>query len=349
MLYSKNWSCRSNNVSIQPHLTTPSFTDFKFIRYMSVSKQQQEIIDNVVSSFLKTNDTLAKQYLKLRQNVVNLSSKITSEITTSGKINAELLFELKKLDVESSQVSQAYDIYLTRLKDTLKYAETYKPLYLLKLEQQYVALTDAKDSFTTNIAIIRDQSKPIVEKMAKIVASFDKGISYKPGSRARGADILTGKSSNPNPDSTLIDYASTVFEKNTLEEMFVDVDKKLRQLRTVDEINDESSEAKSNEPAPSINIGKYLDETLQNNRAYLRLSDSKYSYDITRTTSVNVGSTSMSLDDCNTAIESLIKEIQGLVEGGALAKERWMSNARKLEVVQTVLQSLEETEMEVDG
>lgn len=316
---------------------------------MSVSKQQQEVIDNVVSSFLKTNDATAKQYLKLRQEALVVSSKIANEITANGNANPELQFELKRLDVESSQLSQTYSMYLERLSDTLKNTEAYRPQYLLKLEQQYVALTEAKDNCTANIARLRDESKPVVEKMSKMAASYDKGIAYKPGSRDRSSDILTSKSSDPNPDSTLIDYASTVFEKSALEEMFVDVDKKLRQLRTADEINDENTESKTNESAPSINLGKYLDEILQNNRAYNRISDSQYAYDITRTTAVNVGSTSMSLDDYNGAIESLVHDIQGLVEGEALAKERWMSNARKLDMVQTLLQSLEDTEMEVDS
>lgn len=316
---------------------------------MSVSKQQQEVIDIVVSSFLKTNDTIAKQYLDLRKEVLNLSSKIANEITANGNANAELLFDLKRLEVESSQISQTYGMYLARLSETLKNTESYKPQYLLKLEQQYIALTEAKDNCTSNITRLREESKPVVEKMSKMAASYDKGIAYKPGSRDRGADICTGKSTNPDPDSTLIDFSSTVFEKTALEDMFVDVDKKLRQLRTVDEIKDDSIESNTSESAPSINIVKYLDEILQNNRAYNHIQDSKYAYDITRTTSVNVGSTSMCLDDYNTAIESVINDIQGLVEGGALAKERWMSNARKLEMVQTILQSVEETEMEVDS
>lgn len=316
---------------------------------MSVSKQQQEVIDIVVSSFLKTNDTIAKQYLDLRKEVLNLSSKIANEITANGNANAELLFDLKRLEVETSQISQTYAMYLARLLETLKNTENYKPQYLLKLEQQYIALTEAKDNCTTNITRLREESKPVVEKMSKLAASYDKGIAYKPGSRDRGADIRTGKSSDHDPDSTLIDFCTTVFEKTALEDMFVDVDKKLRQLRTVDEIKDDSIEANTSESVPSINIVKYLDEILQNNRAYNHIQHSKYVYDITRTTSVNVGSTSMCLDDYNTAIESVINDIQGLVEGGALAKERWMSNARKLEMVQTILQTVEETEMEVDS
>lgn len=319
---------------------------------MSVSKQQQEVIDHAISSFLKTNDVIGRQYLKLRQDALDVSQQIANEVAQKGKATPELILQLKKLEVEASQVSQTYENYLDRVCDTLKYSETHQPQYLLKLEKQYIALVDDRDTYNKHIATLREDSKAVVEKMAKLAQNFEKGISVKQGNKLRGiSDVLTSKTSQPNPDSLLIDYASTIFEKKALLDMFADVDKKLRDLRTVDEISDENpTEPKlSSESAPSINIGKYLDELLQNNRAYFRMDDSNYSYEITRSTSIHVGTSSMNLDDYNVAIESLIKDIQGLVEGGALAKERWMSNARKLKMIQTVLQSLEDTEMELDG
>lgn len=316
---------------------------------MPVTKQQQEVIDNVIASYISTNDDISRQFLKLRQSVLLVSQEIAQKVSKEEQVPTELLFQLKQLEFESSQLSHVYDSHITRISDTLKYAETHESQYLPKLERQFTALTEKKGTQTEHIAKLKDESKPVVEKMVHLAKNFDLGISVKPTGKPRGPpSYLTGKNSKPNSGSTLIDYSSTVFDKSALEELLLDVDQKLQTLRTVDEISDDAG-SKNSEPAPSIDTSKYLGELLQNNRAYLRLADGQYSFDITRSTLANVALSSLNLDEYNVAIEKLISEIQGLVEGGALAKERWLSNARKLELIQTVLQGVEDAEMEVDS
>lgn len=320
---------------------------------MSVSKEQQEVIDIAITSFIQTNDVIGRQYLKVRQDALEVTQQVAQETTQNGKASPELLLRLKELELEASQISQTYESYVDRIKDTLKYSKTHQPQYLANLESQFTVLKKDRDDHNKQIKALREESKPVVEKMGKLTQNFENGLSAKPGvNRQRGTNqYLTSKTSAPNSDSLLIDYASTVFDKQDLVSMFTDVDKKLRELRAVDDIKDDThSEAKPTaDAALSIDIEKHLDELLQNNRAFFRMNDARYSYDITRSSAASLGSSSMSLDDYNLTIESVIKDIQGLVEGGALAKERWMSNARKLEMVQTVLQSIEDAEMELDG
>lgn len=309
---------------------------------MSVTKQQQEIIDNVILSYINTNDDISRQYLKLRQDTLLVSQEIAKKTTQQEEIPTELLFQLKQLEFESSQLSQIYESHILRISETVRYAETHESQYLLKLERQYTALTEKKELQGKLIAKLKDESKPVVEKMALLVKNYDQSISTKSGSRQqRATSKLTSRTSGANPDSTLIDYASTIFEKSHLEDLLLDVDQKLQTLRTVDEIDDKDAPSES---APLINTKKYLDELLQSNRAYLRLDGARYSYDIARSMLANVAPALLSLDEYNVAVEKLISEIQGLVEGGALAKERWLSNARTLELIQAVL----DAQMEVD-
>lgn len=309
---------------------------------MSVTRQQQEIIDNVILSYINTNDDVSRQYLKLRQDILLVSQEIAKRATQQEDIPTELLFRLKQLEFESSQLSQIYESHILRITETVKYAETHESQYLLKLERQYTALTEKKELQGKLIAQLKDKSKPVVENMALLVSNYNQSVSTKSGSRQqRATSKLTSRSSGPNLDATLIDYASTIFEKTHLEELLLDVDQKLQTLRTVDEIDDKEAPSES---VPLINTKKYLDELLQSNRAYLRLDGARYSYDIARSMLANVAPALLSLDEYNVAVEKLISEIQGLVEGGALAKERWLSNARKLELIQAVL----DAQMEVN-
>lgn len=313
---------------------------------MSVSRDQQQIIDNLVATFLKTSDATGKLYLKLRQDVIEVCQQIAREVAQNGKPTPELLLRLRKLEVEASHVSVSYDNYLSRLSETLKYAETHPPQFVQKLEKQYTQLKEENEECNLKLKALKEDSAPVVEKMARLTKSFDKGVSALYSARQRnGGDFRSGRHSKPNPNGVLLDYASSVFDRESLEGMFGDIDQKLRELKTVDEIGNDSSKEKTNE-LRSLDIMKYLDDLLRNNRAYLRVGGDQYSYDISRSTTLNLGTSCSSIDQYNEAIESITDEIRGLVEGGTSAKEKWMNNARKLEAIQTVLKSFEDVEME---
>lgn len=56
---------------------------------------------------------------------------------------------------------------------------------------------------------------------------------------------------------------------------------------------------------------------------------------------------SMTVDDYEQTIQALAREIKDLVGRGAIAKERWLVNAKKLQAIETLLNSFDES-MEVD-
>lgn len=309
-----------------------------------VSNEQQEIIDNVISSYIKTHDNIAQQYLKLRQDIFLVSSQVVDQVQRNGKADVETHFKLQQLELENDKMNHTYAAYVKRLVHSLEFNQNNQPQYLQGLEKLYNELTEKKNDVKTDVDQLREVKKPVVEKMKQLASKFDSGVTVKIGGKLKPpVKVMSSKDAENDPNSVLLDFSSSVFEKTELRAMFGEVDTKLRQLKTVDEVNDPSDTSKPNsEQTHSINIIKYMDELLQNSRAYTHLDDTKYAYDISKSTSVDAGSASMVLDDYGQAIQALTTDIKDLVARGADAKERWISNAKKLETVQAVLQGFDD-------
>lgn len=309
-----------------------------------VTVKQQEIIDNVVSSYIKTHDAIAQQYLKLRQDILEMSTKVGNEIQENGAVKPELLLRLQELTLENDKLSLTYGAHVARIASNLEFSEHSKPQYLEGLESQNAELATKQKLIDADLEQLRESNKPVVDKMKVLASKYETGVTVKIGGKAKPlVKTQTSKGSVSDPESTFIDYESSVFEKSELAALFGDVETKLRQLKTVDEINDatDPSEKGKSDQQP-INIVKYLDELLQNSRAYSHLDETKYSYDIARSSSIDVGSAALSLDDYDHSIQVLTSDIKELVARGAEAKERWLTNARKVELLQAVLQSTED-------
>lgn len=301
------------------------------------SGKQQELIDQIISNYIKTNDNTAKQYLKLRRDALQVASTVQHEVQRNGTVSPETALQLQKLEFEKDKMAELYDAYVLRLKSNLEFSKTHKPQYLNELERQFSALSRQQEKIQADIKVLRGSTKPIVDRMKVLAENYEAAVSIKSGKKPRGvANAITKRGSKPDANSTLIDYASTVFARSELEGLLDDVNKKLGHLKTVDEINE--TDEPSAEAGPSINVKKYLDELLQNSRAYARVDDGTYLFDIAKSASVDVGSSTMVLEDYERAIAVLTSEIRGLVARGAEAKERWIANAKKLEVIQAVLQ-----------
>lgn len=310
-----------------------------------VTSSQQELIDEFISSYIKNNDNIGRQYLKLRQSALEVTTKINEEIKANGATSDESLIQLQQLEFENDKLSETYRQYLSRIGNALDYADNVNPRYLNSLEDKFLDLSSVKEKVEADIEDFRQVKKPIVDKMNSLADRYSQGITVTNKSTQRGKRtyILTGRGSNPDPNSTFIDFSSTVFNKTELRSLFDDTEKKLQNIKTVDEVGESKNEQENLDVSANtlhaINIEKYLDELLQDSRAFSRAGEEEYAYDISKSTSIDVGGSGLVLDDYNRNIDKLTTEIQNLVAGGAAAKERWIINARRLEMVQAVLEN----------
>ncbi|KAF8000958.1 hypothetical protein HF325_004747 [Metschnikowia pulcherrima] len=247
---------------------------------------QQEIIDLAVASYLKTNDNTARQYLKLRQEALEVSQQVRKEVAEAGCVTPETAFKLKKLKFENAKSSLVYEAYIASLTAQLKENGDGKGYISAKLNERYEDLVSKKRQKDEATDKLRSEHKPVIEKMRVLALKFEAGVSVRRSGYSRDRNdirVYGRRDSAPDDVSTLLDYASAVFSRDELEQQLADVESKLASLKTI--------------------------------------------------------------RDYEAAISTLTKEIQGLVARGTEAKERWIRNAQKMEMIHALLQE----DMEIDG
>lgn len=310
---------------------------------------QQEIIDIAIETYIKTNDNTARQYLKLRQDTLETAQFVKREIAEFGKVSAETSLRLEKLKFEHAKTSLIYRAYIDNISLKLDGSGTTGAQVSAKLGERYDELLRKKDTQDAKMQQLKTEHKPVVEKMRQLASNFEARIGHRRNSSrsdTSGNSRLTPRGSAPDEDNVLLDFASTAFSIDELELQFADVDSKLAALKTVDEISNETDSVDGlSFENPSIELTKYLTDLLQNGRAYGRIDDATYHFDVTKSASGDLGGTTSVIDDYESAINKLTKEIQGLVARGTEAKERWISNAQKVEMILALL----DESMVIDG
>lgn len=294
---------------------------------MSISRRQQELLDESIASYIKNNDKTSQQYLKTRQEIYRVSSDVARARVAGSEPLKNDLFELQKLQYEFDKASGLYIEHLRHISTSLDISESIKSPYLDELDVEYAELSHRKNTLKEHIRDLRDDKKPLIDDMKKLQKSFDSSVSTRLAKK-RGH----GNRKNDAKEPTEIGPESALFSPEELRAMFEDVDKKLRSLRTVDEVNEEGSE----KHASHVNILRHLNDHIETNRAYKRVAG-RYQYDISRSTLIDAGNAGSVIDDYDKAIENVTAAIKDLIEHGAEAKERWSVNAKKLESVRVVL------------
>lgn len=308
-----------------------------------ITNEQQSVIDAAIDSYISTHDNDAYQYLKFRQSVLETVKQIQKE-KEDGEVSEESLKRLQELNFENEKYKVSYPAYVERLSGRIDFAGSNTPQYLSELEKNYVELSKENEELKANLATLREEYAPIADRMEKMVGKFEFSFT----NRGRGPSTIGFRERAPNPNGTFIDYQSTVFDKSELQESLKSLDDELKNLKTVDEIDEgEDENPKTETKQHSIDTLKRLNELLDWLKAARRLGSLQISFDLSRSMNTPKDAKSMTVDDYEQTIQALAREIKDLVGRGAIAKERWLVNAKKLQAIETLLNSFDES-MEVD-
>lgn len=283
-----------------------------------LTRKQQDIIDESISSYIKNYDKVAQQYLKLRQEVYTTLQLIEA--------NEESKIQVAKLRYEADRVCAGYALHLDRLKLNLDAKSAISPSYVEELESQYLILNEKKKTLTADIKDLKENQKPLLDQVKVLTTNFAQGVSGKTAKRKNIHELTS------DDTRKTIDVVSSVFSYDELRELFTDLNESLKELKTVD-----------GEERRGFDIIEYLDSHVKDNRAFRKVDD-KYLYDIANKTIMDAGSGSSSIDDIDKTIAGLSSNLKDLIEHGTEAKERWSLNARKLDRAREALND----EMEVD-
>lgn len=251
-----------------------------------VNTKQQRLIDETTSNYVKYEDKLSSQYLKLRQDIFQLHVSISKEVTSEAKYKVQLYrFELDKMVLQ-------YTNHLNELIQLLEISKSFSSPYEDQLAIQFEALTTRFTTLQDSITNIKQVQKPLLDKMTVLVKKF-----HNPVQEVQ-AGIVYDK------ESTDLDTNTLVFSSKEIKDLFKDFD-----------------------------FGVDVTNILQNTRLFQKLDDEKYRFKLTKSL-VND-----KIEDFDKLIGTTVESIQQqIVEGGEI-KERWNGNAKKLELIRSILES----------
>lgn len=311
-----------------------------------ITRKQQDIIDDAISSYIKNYDKVALQYVKLRQEIYEITSTIVRKIINEESIDADKI-KLAKIRYESDKIVEIYKLHIKKLTQNVEIQKTIDPPYLKKLETEYTILANTKQDLIEQIKDLKNDKKPLIDDMRSLTSNFLKDV-IKKTSKLKSIYKIDDISLKSNSNSRTIDLSSSVFSYDELKELFTDINNQLRKLKTIDEIDNLNNTTNNTTTSHSLNILKYLDDHISNNESFKQVGDDKFLYDISKATA-SVSNNSLNvIDEYDKSIQSLTINIKDLIEHGAEAKERWSLNAKKLEKVKETLELFDDN-MELDG
>ena len=305
-----------------------------------ITNKQQDLIDEVISNYLKNYDKIAQQYLKIRQDIFELTRTISKEITESkeGLVSDSSKFKIQQLLYEFDKVCEIYKIHLQNLNLNFDIKQSIPSTYIEELNSQYDALLAKKTDLESEIDTLKNVQKPLLDKMRLLLKSFENGLNSRTAKRMNR--IVSDGINEPDENSKDIDVQSLIFHSADMKTLFSDVDTKLNQLKNIGNDNDSDNIIDTNQPK---NITRYIDEHLRNGRTFHLLEEDKYIYDVSKSATVDTATSLTSVDEYDRMIENLIINIKDVIEHGAESKERWSNNARKLDIIKETLNKFEDS------
>lgn len=299
-----------------------------------ISNKQQELISKVVENYVKNYDKIAQQYLKIRQEILELSVRIR-ESSPDSKERILLEAKNKKLAYDLDNIEQIYRIHLNGMIKSLDADEQLPLLHLQELNITYDKLLREKTSLKEEITKLRDEQKPLLDKVQGLLKNFDQNMSSR---SAKKANKFLNISNLPAYDenNTQLDFHELILTRDHLKQIFDDIEKRIIAAKHQDEDHGSITQA---------DVPKMLEERVSNVRSVRRIDDDKYFYDISRSALIE-GLTMLLLEEYNKMIENLVMNINDLIEHGTQSKERWTLNVKKLDAIKEVLKEFEdETEI----
>lgn len=310
-----------------------------------ITNKQQQLIDELISNYIRNYDKIAQQYLKIRQDIYELTTSIFQELTQEdGKVSDINKFKIEQLYYDFEKVCESYKVHLKSLSSNLDIKRNIPPPYIDKLNAQYDSLLSRKTNLESEMSTLKNVQKPLLDKMRLLLKSFESGLNSRTAKKMNRI-ISDGINLEPNEESKDIDVQSLVFCYDDLKLLFSEVDTKLNQLKNISEISstgkDSEPEKNTDKNQPSI-ITRYLDEQLQNGRTFHHKDDDTYLYDVSKSTTVDTAASLTTIDEYDKMIENLIVNIKDVIEHGAESKERWSNNARKLDIIKEALKEFDD-------
>lgn len=301
-----------------------------------ITNKQQDLINELVTSYLRNYDKVARQYINLRRSIYENFSKILQELEGPQKLNsAQAEFELDKLRYEYVKLDEIYKLHVRNLLMNLNIGQDLSVTYTDKLDGQHGELISEKEDLSNKISNLRDQQAPVLNDMRVLVKNFENGLNTRLAKKMRKV-LRERLNERYDENSKEISPNSFVFSASELYNIFGDAEHFFQQLNENTDSGNRSAEINE-----LLDLKRYLDEYLQNSKTTFRTENDSFIYDISKSTFQDFGTTHTNVDDYDSMVDQLLTHIRDLIEHGTQSKTRWNNNAHKLDAIKETLKTME--------
>ncbi|CAH2353631.1 hypothetical protein CLIB1423_11S04148 [[Candida] railenensis] len=283
---------------------------------MSLTFKQQELIDETISTFIHNYDRIAQSYLAVRQSILSLEDSPESH-------------KVKQLQYELVKCKELYTIHIENLLLRKDQISKVPFTHTVDLNEKVSQLQGEKIQLNREIENLTKVQKPLLDDMRVLLKSFNDALDKRTAKKfpilTRNGRVQeqyqTGKSS--------IDLSQLEFEESELKEVFKEIQERL------------ASRDEQNANISQVKVLGHLNEYLENGRTLKRLEGSKYLYDVSAATGKisdkTIGSNT-TVAEYDQMIEDVENSIKELIQSGVETRERWSSNAQKLDLIKEAVQ-----------
>ncbi|KAK6463475.1 hypothetical protein DFJ63DRAFT_318566 [Scheffersomyces coipomensis] len=302
-----------------------------------LNTKQQRLIEEYTKNHVKYYDKISGQYLKTRQDILQLNSSIIQDIKLKQEVSNSNKIKLYELQFELDKNLEAYKHHINDLSQHISIKIELKSPYQDDINQQHQKLIERRSKLNDKIIDIEQVQKPKLDKMKLLVKSFDlnsKSSTTKAYIQAR----KEGESEN----STEIDLQSLRFTRDEIQFLFEDVYVDLHAKYKDDPKFDQA-----------FNLNQSIEEQLKNGKPFVRLENKEdpknpiYQYKIDKSTLQSLDRYT-TIDDYDKLIKSTLTSIESLVQQGIESKESWTNNARKIEIIKESLDKHDDQNKDID-
>lgn len=281
----------------------------------------QELINTAIESALSHSDSTSNQYLKLRQDALELSTRIQKEVANNGQIDNQSQLKLARLSFEKKKIAIEYSAHINRLLADIKFGDKTSNSAVDKLQIQYEHLSKVKKETEDEIQRLQDIQGPVVEKMHKLVEDYNLILD---GKRPAVLQSATEESSDESTKEVTIDETSYTF---TVDEIKAALAREHQMFKAFAE-----KEGLAPREMLEIDIDRQL-ECLLKTKAYSWTQESTFKYDKAASEFADLGNGSVSMGELEQGIDALTSEILSLAEKSQISKSNWEKNASLLELL----------------
>lgn len=258
---------------------------------MSSTRRQQELVEESIASALRYSDKVAQQYLKLRQDIFELSKKDVDD-------------ELRHIKTEQyrCELERAYEQYRVHIQSMQRAMHVHGSAKISNLDRlgpQLAKLEAEQEELRARLRKIQQVQRPMLDQMKTLSKNFDTGLRPRGGRRGGRRD------QDRNGRDAELDRDVFEVDRGDIEQVF-----------------------KGDEFSPEIDWLAHIGDVFTGRS--LRKSGGKYVYDINRGAG-HAALASTTVEEYDRIIAGLLRDIGGLVEHGQVAKARWERNAEKVQ------------------